>query len=66
MTGVMSALKANDHVGATPEPIDDLALAFVAPLGADDGDVTHEKSLFCEVRKAPTGGAAARPASVNC
>src|SRR5260221_2001787 len=37
----MAALEADDHVGAAGEPVDDLALAFVAPLGADDGDVTQ-------------------------
>ena len=40
--GVMAALEAHHHVGAARQPIDNLALAFVAPLGADDGDVGHE------------------------
>jgi len=41
VSGVMAALEAHHHVGAARQPIDDLPLAFVAPLGADDGDVSH-------------------------
>ena len=41
VAGVVAALEAHDHVGPAGQPVDDLALAFVAPLGADDGDVTH-------------------------
>ena len=36
VSGVVAALKAHDHVAALGEQVDDLALAFVAPLGADD------------------------------
>ena len=46
VAGVMAALEAHDHVGAARQPVDDLALAFVAPLGADDGDVSHGISLL--------------------
>ena len=45
VAGVMTALEPHHHVGAARQPIDDLALAFVAPLGADDGDVSHVCSL---------------------
>ena len=45
VAGVMAALEADDHVGAAGEPVDDLALALVAPLRADDGDVAHAKFL---------------------
>ena len=38
---VVPALEAGDHVGAFGQPIDDLALAFVAPLGAHDDHVCH-------------------------
>jgi Asp-tRNA(Asn)/Glu-tRNA(Gln) amidotransferase A subunit family amidase len=41
MAGVVPALKATDHVGPLAEPIDDLALALVAPLRADDHDICH-------------------------
>ena len=37
--GVVPALEAHDHVGPARQPVDDLALAFIAPLGADHGDV---------------------------
>ena len=44
VAGIVAALEAHDHVGAAGEPVDDLALALVAPLRADDGDVAHD---FC-------------------
>ena len=37
----MAALEAHHDIGALGQPIDDLALAFVAPLGADDHDIGH-------------------------
>ena len=40
--GVVSALEARDRGGALRQQIDDLALALIAPLGADDDDeFTH-------------------------
>src|SRR5262249_22812074 len=40
--GVVPALEARDCSGALGEQIDDLALAFIAPLRADDDDeLTH-------------------------
>ena len=41
MAGIVAALEAHDHLGPVGEPIDDLAFAFVAPLGADHCDVGH-------------------------
>ena len=41
VTGVVAALKADDDVGVVREEIDDLALAFVSPLSADDCNVGH-------------------------
>ncbi len=41
MAGIVAALKAHHDIGALRQPIDDLALAFVAPLGADDHDIGH-------------------------
>ncbi|GBD47193.1 hypothetical protein METY_0406 [Methylopila sp. Yamaguchi] len=41
MARVVAALEADDDVRLLREPIDDLALAFVAPLGADHDDVRH-------------------------
>jgi hypothetical protein len=41
MARVVTALEAYHDVGPLREPIDDLALPFVAPLRADDHDVSH-------------------------
>ena len=46
MAGVVAALKAHDDIGLLGEPVDDLALAFVTPLGADDDHIGHEASFF--------------------
>ena len=45
MAGVMAALETNDDVGGERQPVDDLALPFVAPLGADNNDIGHRGSL---------------------
>jgi hypothetical protein len=42
----VAALEAHDHVGAAREPVHDLPLAFVAPLGADDRHISHGFVLF--------------------
>ena len=39
MAGIVAALEAHDDVGLLRQPIDNLALPFVAPLGADDDDI---------------------------
>src|SRR5690606_24221801 len=39
MAGVVSALEADHALGGLGQPVDDLALAFVTPLGADHHDV---------------------------
>ncbi len=41
VAGIVAALEAHDDVGALGQPVDDLALALVAPLGADHDDVGH-------------------------
>jgi hypothetical protein len=43
MAGVVAALESHHHIGAAGEPVDNLALALVAPLRADDGYVAHAK-----------------------
>jgi hypothetical protein len=43
MAGIVPALKADDDVGLFGQPIDDLAFAFVAPLGADHDNICHEE-----------------------
>jgi hypothetical protein len=41
MTGIMAALKAYNHIGAFRKPVDNLALAFIAPLRTDHYYVRH-------------------------
>ncbi len=41
VAGIVAALEAHHHVGAVGQPVDDLAFAFVAPLGADHGHIGH-------------------------
>ena len=45
VASVVTALEADDHVGAARQPIDDLALAFVAPLGTDHYHIRHRDPL---------------------
>ena len=41
VAGIVAALEAHDHVGPAGQPVDDLALALVAPLGADNHHAGH-------------------------
>ena len=41
VAGVVAALKADDDIGLNRQPVDDLALTLIAPLGADDDDIGH-------------------------
>ena len=65
VAGIVAALEAHDDVGALRQPVDDLALALVAPLGADHHHIRHLPSLrrracpACAPRPAP--GARYRP-----
>ena len=54
VAGIVAALEADHDVGALAEPVDDLALALVAPLGADDGDVAHGACASDPRHAAPT------------
>ncbi len=45
MAGVMAALETNDAGRMVGQPVDDFALAFIAPLGADDDDVLCHGSI---------------------
>jgi hypothetical protein len=40
VTGIVTALEANDALSVVRQPVDDLALAFITPLGPHDDDVT--------------------------
>src|SRR3979490_3155480 len=45
MAGIVAALEAHDDVGLFGQPVDDLALALVAPLGPDHNYICHERPL---------------------
>ena len=50
VTGVVTALEANDALRVVRQPVDDLALAFITPLGADDDDVAPGVQIHCAGR----------------
>jgi hypothetical protein len=61
VTGIVAALEAHDDVGLLRQPIDNLALPFVTPLGADDDDVGHSQLFPLQLSRRPaknTAGAA--------
>ncbi len=41
VAGIVAPLEAHDDVSLLRQPVDNLALPFVAPLGADDDDIGH-------------------------
>ena len=41
MAGIVTALEAGHHIGAVRQPVNQLALAFIAPLSADDWHIGH-------------------------
>ena len=41
VTGIVTALRADDDIGFLREDVDDFAFSFIAPLGADK-DCIHE------------------------
>ena len=45
MAGIMPALEAHHDIRAGGKPINNLALAFIAPLGTDHGDIGHGFNL---------------------
>ena len=45
MARIVTALKARDDIGALAEPVYDLSLPLVPPLGSDDDDIGHGISL---------------------
>jgi hypothetical protein len=50
MAGIVATLEADDGIGAAGEPIDDLAFAFIAPLGADHGYVGQLSAFHLELK----------------
>ncbi len=52
VAGIVAALEAHDDVSLLRQPVDDLALPLVAPLGADDDNIGHfadvpSATLYC-------------------
>ena len=41
MTGIVSTLETDNHIGPLRQPIDDLTFALVPPLGTYYGDIGH-------------------------
>jgi hypothetical protein len=50
MPGVVPALISHDGLGMVGQPIDDLALAFVTPLGTDHHHVLSHFNLPSAIR----------------
>ena len=46
VAGVMAALEAHHDVGGDRQPVDDLAFALVAPLGADNNHIRHRRAFL--------------------
>ena len=57
MAGIVAALEADDDVGLFGQPVDDLALALVAPLGPDHYHIRHQRS---SLRQRPDTDAGSR------
>ncbi len=59
MAGVVTALEADHALDGFRQPVDDLALALVTPLGADYdyvlAHVTNQYRVSREIRKSPRG-----------
>src|SRR3984885_3854831 len=60
MARVMAALEAHHDIGADRQPIDDLALSFVTPLGADNDNIGQSRLLFRLLKTSESPGAAAK------
>src|SRR5207253_10361115 len=65
VAGVMAALKADDALRVLGQPVDDLALAFIAPLRADDDDVLAHARAWSLQNCRATCAASCRRSSVN-
>ena len=57
VAGIVPALEAHDALRLFGQPVDDLALAFIAPLGTDDDDVlAHAMLILGEYPRARCAG----------
>ena len=63
VAGVVAALEADHQVGLLGEQVGDLALALVAPLGADDHDAGHAAVSLGAVGRSATVAAPSQKAS---
>ena len=64
---IVATLEAYDHVRSNRQPVDDLALPFVAPLGADNDDIGHQGSLSLVLKRAkPRRQQEGTGAGANC
>ena len=52
VAGIVAALEADHHIRALRQPVDDLALALVAPLRADDHHIGHSNFPGCGLHEA--------------
>jgi len=46
MTRIVPALETHNNIRAIGEPVDNLAFAFITPLGAHNNNITHNKAFF--------------------
>src|SRR3546814_16239260 len=51
VSGVVPALQPDDDIGAFGKPIDDLALALIAPLGADPRYTRHYRTRHGQAKR---------------
>src|SRR5215208_4088289 len=51
MACIVAALESHDDVGLLRQPVDDLALSFVAPLSADDDNIGHSRVFPLQLPK---------------
>ena len=63
VAGIVAALVAHDDVGVLGEDVDDLALAFVAPLSADTDDRWHAAPHSARLRRRVSSALTARALS---
>ena len=54
MARIVAALESHHDVGLLRQPVDDLALSLVAPLGADDDNIGHTEMIPCAQTPGPT------------
>ena len=53
MSGIVATLKAHNDIGPLRQPVDDLALALVSPLRADDHHISHDPCSFASCFRPP-------------